>query len=230
MKIVTTILPALCAIFLRSESGKKKFFLFRIFNWFFGGFQSAYGWSVGKAVRIPVFVLLLWGALVAVLSWGMKVMPHGFLPNEDQGVLFIDARLPDGSSVQRTGKVAEKIQKIVEPLAGKKTNLLITGYSMIDGFSSTNTMLGVIQLDPWEERGPELHADVLQAKLMREFAAAIPEAQVLVFQPPYDVLNLLYGNRIHACERLVQHHKFRLNSQTPCNLRTPSFAAAESVA
>ena len=179
-----TISPALCAIFLRSESGKKKFFLFRLFNWFFGGFQSLYGGCLGKAVRIPIIVLLLWGALVAVLSWGMKIMPHGFLPNEDQGVLFIDARLPDASSLQRTGKVAEKIQKIVEPLAGKKTNLLITGYSMLDSFSSTNTMLGVIQLDPWEERGPELHADVLQAKLMREFAAKIPEAQILVYQPP----------------------------------------------
>ena len=179
-----TLSPALCAIFLRPETGKKKFFFFRIFNWLFDLFQSAYAGLLGMAVRVPFLILILWVALIIALAWGMGVMPHGFLPSEDQGVLFVDVSLPDGASLQRTNEVARKINEIVSPLPGKKTCLTVSGYSMINSYSSSNTMLGVIQLDPWDERGPDRHADVLQAKLMKEFAEKIPEARVLVFQPP----------------------------------------------
>lgn len=179
-----TISPALCAIFLRPESGKKKFIFFRLFNYCFGGFHSAYSAVLGKMVRVPLLTLFLWGLLIVVLGWGMTKMPTGFIPNEDQGVLFIDARLPDGASLERTLEVTRKIEEIVKPLPGKKTNLSVSGYSMMDSYSSPNATLGVVQLDPWEERGPELHADVLQAKLMKEFAEKVPEAQVVVFQPP----------------------------------------------
>lgn len=179
-----TISPALCSIFLRSQNGKKKFFFFRIFNWCFGGFQHGYASVLGKVIRVPLVILVLWVLLIAALGWGMKVMPHGFLPNEDQGVLFIDARLPDGASLQRTAEVSKKIDAIVKNLDGKKTNLIVSGYSMLDASSSPNVMLGVVQLDPWKERGPEKHADLLQAKLMKEFTQKIPEAEIVVFQPP----------------------------------------------
>ena len=169
-----TISPALCAIFLRPESGKKKFIFFRLFNYCFGGFHSAYSAVLGKMVRVPLLTLFLWGLLIVVLGWGMTKMPTGFIPNEDQGVLFIDARLPDGAS-WHTLEVTRKIEEIVKPLPGKKTNLSVSGYSMMDNYSPQTQRWALSTRPVGRAWSRLLHADVLQAKLMKEFAEKVPE-------------------------------------------------------
>ncbi|MDO5580055.1 MAG: efflux RND transporter permease subunit [Planctomycetia bacterium] len=178
-----TFSPALCALFLRPEKERKNFF-FRLFNYCFNKFAWMYEGVLGKFVRVPLLMLVLWFGLVAALYWGMSVMPTGFIPNEDQGVLFIDVRLPDGSSMERTLAVRDKIQKIVDKTPGKSMSIMLAGYSMLDSSSAENVMLGVVRLEEWKDRGKEENAFVLQQKLMGELNAAIPEARILVFSPP----------------------------------------------
>ena len=56
------------------------------------------------------------------------------------------------------------------------------------------------------------------------------DTDILVFEPPYNILYLLHGDRIDTGKRLVQHHELRLDCQTPCNLGTPSLTSAQTVA
>lgn len=179
-----TISPALCAIFLRPETDKKKFLFFRLFNYCFECFSSFYAINLTKLVRLPLIILILWVGLVAALYWGMSVMPTGFIPNEDQGVLFVDVRLPDGASLERTKMVEQKLQAIIDETPGKSDSIIIAGYSMLNGSVGSNLMLGVIRLKTWDERSAQEKATILQRQLMGRCYMEIPEAQIVVFSPP----------------------------------------------
>lgn len=179
-----TISPALCSLFLRKNKGGKRFIGFRIFNWFFDGFANLYSRNLHKFLRMSVIILILWFGLVGALYWGMNVMPSGFIPNEDQGVLFIDVRLPDGASFERTLAVRQKIQKILDQQKGGEGTIAISGYSMLDGTSSENVMFAMLILKDWAERTKEENVTAIQTKLMGQLNAQIPEARIFVFSPP----------------------------------------------
>ncbi len=179
-----TISPALCAIFLRKHTGTKKFFLFRIFNWCFDRFASWYSWNLHGVLRLPATIVAFWIILVVALVWGMSIMPTGFIPNEDQGVLFLDVRLPNGSSLERTEEIRTKIQKLVDKMPGMESTIMVSGYSMLDGCGSENVMFGVIRLKEWKERSPSEKAFQLQQELMGQINALVPEAITFVFSPP----------------------------------------------
>lgn len=179
-----TISPALCAIFLRHPDGKRKNFFFRGFNAAFDGFASGYNGILGKMVRLPILMLFMWIGLVVALGWGMKVMPTGFIPNEDQGVLFIDIRLPDGASVERTDAVRDKANAILQKETAQESIFMLSGFSMLSSSNGSNLIMGVVNLKEWKERGAEENAFALQRKLMHKLNMMIPEATCLVFLPP----------------------------------------------
>ena len=185
-----TLSPALCAIFLRhSIDPHKKFIGFRIFNFCFDAFAAAYLFVVKRLIYASLLVLLLWFGLIYVLYFAMTHLPTGFLPNEDQGAVFVDAKLPDGASLERTQMVLKKVQKIVERVSEENDDciahkMLIAGFSFMDGGASTNAAAGIITLSPWDERRtPDKHVETIAGKLNEAFAS-IPEAKVQVFVPP----------------------------------------------
>ena len=109
-----TFAPALCAILLRPSVPKeKRNFIFRTFNFFFDGFGRFYLATVKTCIRISPVILLLWFVLVGGLLVAITKLPHGFLPDEDQGVIFMIVQLPEGASKERTSEVLDRIEKIV---------------------------------------------------------------------------------------------------------------------
>ena len=109
-----TFAPALSAILLRPSIPKKKRSIaFRIFNFFFDGFGNFYLRTVKFMIRIAPLILILWFVLVGGLIWTVKTLPHGFLPNEDQGVIYMEVRLPEGATKARTTEVLSRIERIV---------------------------------------------------------------------------------------------------------------------
>lgn len=183
-----TIAPALCAIFLRkSIPEEKKFFGFRWFNYGFNGFAWGYEGCLNFLTANVWIILAFWVALVAVLVWGMGLMPQGFIPNEDQGVLFVDVKLPDGRSLQETDRVVKQINDILaRDFEAEIANThYVTGYSMLDSNSSTNAALGILSLRNWGERKqPQKEAQALSMRIMKAITAEIFEARVLAFSPP----------------------------------------------
>ncbi len=205
-----TLSPALCALFLRNREnwvketgvneqkgggwGKRaKFWLGggwinrgvdALFNATFGTFAAVYERALAFATRFPIFGTLFWAATIAAFVVGVRTLPTGFLPNEDQGVLFVDVRLPDGASAERTDATLAEIERILREIPAGEGTIAVGGYSMIEGVAAPNLALAVLTLKDWKERGPEESAETLKARLTAELAKRVPEARTLVFSPP----------------------------------------------
>lgn len=183
-----TMSPALCAIFLRkSKKDEEKNFFFRWFNYGFMGFSHVYKTTLHFLVHHVSVILLFWVFLVMAVVWGFQVMKQGFIPNEDQGVLFLDIRLPDGRSLPETDKICLQVDELLREKFGDciKNAHYLSGYSMIDSTSSTNTALGILSLRDWKYRTePSKQSDKLAQRIMIGLSEHVQGARVLAFSPP----------------------------------------------
>ncbi|MHC4399380.1 MAG: efflux RND transporter permease subunit [Planctomycetota bacterium] len=178
-----TLSPALCGILLR-PSGEKRFIFFRWFNAGFDRATDGYTFLIRWTVRLIVIVMLVFGGLVFLTGWGFKSLPTGFVPEEDQGYVFVDVQLPDAGSMQRTQEVSQKLDKIFENTPGVADWVSITGYSMLSGTAGSNLAMVAVIFEPWEERTePHLSQQGILARLRGEFAG-VQEAIVFAFVPP----------------------------------------------
>ncbi len=177
-----TLSPALCATLLGVPKAPRRGPL-RWFNTVLGASRSLYvGASVWLARRIGVAALLL--AVTVALSWTwFKQTPTSFLPDEDQGVLFADVRLPEGASKNRTEAYMQRVSDAVRGRDGVQFALCISGFSMMGGCAE-NVGLVVVGLTHWAERKtPALHAAALLEQF-RGACATIPDAEINFFMPP----------------------------------------------
>ncbi|HWK08389.1 MAG TPA: efflux RND transporter permease subunit [Puia sp.] len=184
-----TLSPALCALLLKphKEGGyAKTTYLQRFYKAFNASFESVTGryrrsvnFLVGKkwlaGLGILIFAGLFWFLL--------KTTATGFVPNEDQGVLFANISLPAGSSMERGAVVAEQVDQIIRKLPEVETTLRITGQNFIAGAGGSYAMI-VIKLKPWDQRtGKGQDLTSLNGKLFG-MTAGIKSAQILFFAPP----------------------------------------------
>src|ERR1700733_3895817 len=177
-----TLSPALSAAFLRHRPNTS-FILFRWFNAGFEWLSHAYARSVRQFIRwswalIGVFVLLIGGAYA--LS---RTIPTTFLPVEDQGYFFVIVQLPDGSSLERTDAVAQKVRDLLQATPGVQIAGFISGLNFLTNAAQSNSAIEFAVLKPWSERGPDENASKLVAQV-RPKLLAIPEAFALSFDPP----------------------------------------------
>ncbi len=179
--------PALSALLLRPRKASRglmaRFFggFNRLFDRARGGYVSVSSLLIRKAV-LGVAILLGF-ALLAGLT-GRKV-PTSFLPQEDNGSFYLDVRLPDASSLQRTDAVCLKVEKILAGTKGVRYYTTVAGFSLLSYVSASYNGFYFISLQPWRDREEGgLTADALVAKLNQRFKAEIPEATVSAFQPP----------------------------------------------
>lgn len=179
-----TLSPALCATFLEAEDRDKRKFLF--FRWFDSVFhQITWGYVSGAmflaARRIVTAGVLLVTTALAIFLFSRT--PTGFIPNEDQGVVFVDVQLPNGASLARTDAFMTEIESRMMKMPGVKNVIAVRNFSIING-SSANVGLAVAELDHWEDRtSPGLSADAVVGRLFAELGT-MPGATVLAFSPP----------------------------------------------
>jgi HAE1 family hydrophobic/amphiphilic exporter-1 len=178
-----TLSPALCGMLLRPTPEKRGWF-FTKFNHYFERTTTKYMTIVNTLVRKTAMVMVGFCILLAVLAFSFTRVPGGFIPNEDEGYIFVNATLPDGASLERTGKVMDQVSDILKDTPGVKDYISIGGYSLIDAMVASNAGTIFVLFDPWDERTTEelnfmsiLHG--LQRKL-----ASIDEAFVMAFSPP----------------------------------------------
>ncbi len=181
-----TLSPALSALLLRKPTpGKGPIaWFFRKFNAFFDWVIDRYGRIIGGLTRKATFSMLI---LVIVCGgiWALgKVVPGGFIPDEDKGYMFVAIELPEGASVQRSDEVLKQVEEIVNSTHGVRSALAISGMNILNNLNVSNAALMFIGLDDWEERKtPELHAKAIAAGWNKKFAG-IPGARIFAFGPP----------------------------------------------
>ena len=178
-----TLSPALCGILLRAPK-ESSFIGFRLFNRSFDYATDGYTGIVRWFVRLVLIVLLIYATLVSVTGLTLSRLPTGFVPEEDQGYLFVNVQLPDASSMQRTSQVLGDLSKIYRETPGVEDVLSVSGYSLLGGHSGSNLGFSIVILKPWEERtAPEQSLPAIMASFQQRFAK-VKEAIVFPFVPP----------------------------------------------
>jgi HAE1 family hydrophobic/amphiphilic exporter-1 len=182
-----TLSPALAATLLKppgEETGRLERW-FRAFN---RGFDKA---TAQFMVLTRYFTQRLWragvllGVLVVGLLAGFRLVPAGFVPEEDQGYVLAAFMLPDAASLQRTDEVMKQVEAIVGSIDAVKNSTAISGYSMVTATIQSNAGFVFIQLKDWDERPDKSdHAKNVVRRLNAAFARRLQGAVAFAFGPP----------------------------------------------
>ncbi|WP_209330813.1 efflux RND transporter permease subunit [Lunatimonas salinarum] len=186
--VALSLTPALCSLILKPSSiNEKSRGINRFFNWFNRKFDAAnnryeklVGDSYGYTVPFMIGLALLGG-----LTWFLfQQKPTGFIPNEDEGRLFVTYQLPEGASTARS---LETIQRLMEILGEEKDIYhftAVTGLNAVNFSSKSNSGTVFCQLKPWSERkGDGQGAFEIRDRLLKELAEKLPEASIVIVAP-----------------------------------------------
>ena len=175
--------PALCGILLKKNKPYKG-----ILGSFFGSFNKAFDRTTEgymsytniisrKITRGLVFI----GVIMVLIFVVSSAVPGGFLPEEDQGYIFVNAQMPEASSLQRSDEVAKEIEKVLDNYPEIKYHTTITGFSLLSTGFSTNNVFIFVSLEDWAER--DLNATEL-TRLVNRDLAKINSGLCFSFGPP----------------------------------------------
>jgi HAE1 family hydrophobic/amphiphilic exporter-1 len=181
-----TLSPALGALLLRPKK-ESRGILGRFFAWFnrvFGRATEGYvNWCSVLVRRLGVTVAVLLVFAVLAGFFGSK-LPKSFLPEEDQGYLFVSLQLPDASSLQRTSAAAARVEQILLKTPGVQHVTTVVGFNMLSGVQNTYNAFFWVTLKEWKERkAPDEQYWAIKIHLnvaLRE----ISEGATVAFPPP----------------------------------------------
>ena len=179
-----TLTPALCAILLKHSPEKKTGLL----NRFFGGFNRRYNAFSGRyasfityfAGKRLITILLL--AVFFVATWGFSaILPTGFIPTEDQGMLYVNVTTPAGATVERTEEVLTEIEKEAKTIDAIESVSTLSGYSLVNDIAGASYGMAMINLKAWDDRKESLDEIISQ---LQQKTKNIGDASIQYFPPP----------------------------------------------
>ncbi len=178
-----TLSPALCGMLLR-KSPEKRNFAFRAFNKAFDWGTGVYTGVVSTLVRRLAIVLVVFLGILGASGLGLMRLPGGFVPPEDQGYLFLNAQLPNNSSLERTAAVMDTIIESVQEVPGVRNVVSVNGYSMLESIQGPNYGFAIVTLENWSERPGNENAAWGIARRLQPMLGSIREALAFAFLPP----------------------------------------------
>jgi HAE1 family hydrophobic/amphiphilic exporter-1 len=183
-----TLSPALAALLLRPKTRSHRRGPLRVFfDWFnrvFNRTTERYVSTSGILIHKSGFTMLaLAGVAVVAVLLGAH-LPSGFLPQEDQGYLFVAMQLPDAASLQRTDSAAQRVTSALLQTPGIKGVVGVDGFSLLTQTQSTNTAFFFVSLKPWGQRKSRAEQiQAIQASVQRKLAG-VSEGLAFSFPPP----------------------------------------------
>lgn len=186
-----TLSPALCALFLKNQHSehdehKKRGFGARFFNAFNAGFKSMTDKYIGslKFLVRNKWVAISGLVLIAAASfWMVSTTPTGFIPTEDQGFVLYAVNTPPGSSLDRTHKTTEAIDKIVKSEAAADHLYVVDGLNFISNSNASPYAAGFIRLKDLKDRGAVKDPDMIAGSLTQK-VSAVKGANTFFFNFP----------------------------------------------
>lgn len=186
--IVALILtPALCATILKPVEKGHSLSNRGFFGWFnkvFDKNTQKYQTGVAKILTKSTPYLIIYLAIVVVMGVLFAYQPGGFLPDEDQGVLYSQIVLPSGATQERTLEVVKAVEHhfLVEESENVQTMFGVVGFSF--GGSGQNAGTAFVRLKPWDQRTrSDQRVQAIVARAMKSFGQ-IRDARVFAFAPP----------------------------------------------
>ncbi|MCL7986865.1 efflux RND transporter permease subunit [Sphingobacterium sp. lm-10] len=181
-----TLTPALCAIILRSPHDEKE--RKGILAKFFKGFNTVYDriagryknvlWKISGRRIVTLSMLVVF--FIAAYGAG-SILPGGFIPTEDQGMIYVAVTTPPGATVDRTETVLNEIDEIARGMEEVETVSILAGYSILTEVSGSSYGMGMINLADWSDRSKTVE------DVMKELYANtdhITDGLIEFFPPP----------------------------------------------
>jgi HAE1 family hydrophobic/amphiphilic exporter-1 len=181
-----TLSPALCSILLRpkKETRGPLGWFYRWFNRMFKRTTDGYVSLSGIVIRKAVIGFAL--ILVAALGIGLfgRLVPGGFLPEEDQGYLYAVVQLPNTASLQRTAAATRDAERIILNIPGVEGCVTVNGFSLLSYVRNTYSAFFFVTLKEWDKRkSPQETAPAIMARINRDLSQ-LPQGNAFAFPPP----------------------------------------------
>jgi HAE1 family hydrophobic/amphiphilic exporter-1 len=183
--VALTLTPVLCAIFLKNTHGHpKKRTPMRIFiDWFNRTFEKITG-RYTRFLRVIVDRRVVTFGVLILFSIGIvgvnKILPAGFIPNEDQGQIYAIIQTPPGTTLERTNEIARKLQAIAKKVDGVQSVTSLAGFEILTEGRGSNAGTCLINLKDWSERKHSVKQVIAE---MEKASKDLP-ATIEYFEPP----------------------------------------------
>lgn len=183
--VALTLTPVLCAMILKNTHGNppSKSPISMFINWFNKRFDIVTNRYTGLLKLIANRQLVTYAILLAFCAgifWVNKTLPSGFIPNEDQGMIYAIIQTPPGATLERTNDVARKLQKIAEEVDGIQSVSSLAGYEILTEGRGSNAGTCLINLKDWSQRHHSVKEIIEELEEKTKDLGAVIE----YFEPP----------------------------------------------
>src|SRR6202140_4661590 len=181
-----TLSPALAAMLLRPKK-QSTGLLNRFFDWFnrlFGRATDGYVRLCGGLIRKTAVAMVLLAVLSVAAGFFGSRLPSSFLPDEDQGFLYINMDLPNAASLERTSAAARQVEEILANTPGVEYTTSVVGFSLLSFVRTTYNGFFFVTLKPWSSR--ETRAEQFQEikQRLNQQLSKLPQGTAFSFSPP----------------------------------------------
>ena len=180
--VALTLTPALCAILLKPSHGERSERLFAPFNRAFGWVTRRFLGAVHLALTHRLLALAVFAAIIGGVVWLLAKVPGSFVPPEDQGYIIAAAQLPDGATLERTGRTTEQLRLMLKDNQAIKDIFIVNGFDLIGGGSKSSAATIFFPLKPWEQR--QQTAMDLAGQVSGMGFTALGDGIAFAFNPP----------------------------------------------
>jgi len=183
--VALSLTPVLCAMILKNPhtTTRRRGPIALALGVFNRGFERVTGGYV-RALQAIASRRLVTFALLVVFAVGIvavnRVLPAGFVPNEDQGMIYAIIQTPPGTTLERTNDVSRTLQKAAEEVEGIQSVSSLAGYEVLTEGRGSNTGTCIINLKPWSERAHSVTEIIEELEEKAKDIGAIVE----FFEPP----------------------------------------------
>ncbi len=181
-----TLSPALASLLLRPkhESGGPLRKFFGWFNRYFERSTDSFVRLSGGMIRKGALVLVLLAACAATAFFIERRLPSSFLPDEDQGYIFVNMQLPHAASLDRTSAAARDVERILASTPGIEYTTSVVGFSLLSYIRASYNGFFFVTLKPWSDRTSRAEQyKEITARLNKELSR-LPQGTVFSFSPP----------------------------------------------
>jgi HAE1 family hydrophobic/amphiphilic exporter-1 len=182
-----TLSPALSALLLKPREKKSKGLLRRFFDWFnrvFARATNGYIWVAGTLIRKSAFAFILLIACGVLAGFFSSKLPSSFLPDEDQGYMYLNLQLPNAASLQRTEATASQIEDMLAKTPGVQSTASVIGFSLLSLTRSSYNAFFFVTLKEWKDRKQRDEQYQFIRQSLNKRLAALPQGIAFSFSPP----------------------------------------------
>lgn len=183
--VALTLTPVLSAMILKKHEphhepkGPISLFL-KKFNFYFDKTTNHYVSFLNLIVKRRIVTFTILGVFVALIIFFNEIVPAGFIPNEDQAMIYAIVQTPPGSTLERTNDVSRQLQKIAEEIPGIDSVSSLAGYEILTEGRGSNAGTCLINLKHWSQRKQSVHEIIEELEEKSKDIGAVVE----YFEPP----------------------------------------------